>query len=104
MLDAHILAALETSPRIAVPPGFAARVAGQLPPRPPVVLSPRRYGLIAAAVCVLIVLALMQAFARTSLSSSLCSLVIESILCVQFVLLTVWIVARNAGYTLPDGF
>lgn len=104
LLDTKILAALETSPRVEIPPGFAARVAGQMPERPPLVLTPRRYSTVAAAACVLVVFALMVAFAFGSRADSPSTVIIESILCLQFVLLTVWILARNAGYTLPDSF
>jgi hypothetical protein len=104
LLEARIRRALETSPRTTIPEGFAARVASQVPPLPQVVLTPQRYGQRAAAVSLAALMALMLAFAHRATGSSLYWLSLEWIFCLQFVLLAVWIVARNAGYTLPRLF
>jgi hypothetical protein len=103
-LDARIILALEAAPRLDISPGFAARVASQLPARPTVTLSPRRYGYGAAVACLVVLLALMSEFARRAMGTSLFWLSMESIFCAQFALLAVWLVARNAGYTFASLF
>ena len=90
-LDARILLALETAPRPRIPAGFAARVARQLPPRPTVVLTPERYGRLAAAACLVVLLVLMFAFAHRATGTSLYWTSIEWIFCAQFVILAVWL-------------
>jgi hypothetical protein len=98
-LDARILLALETAPRPKIPAGFAARVARQLPPRPTVVLTPERYGRLAAVACLAVLLALMLAFAHRATGTSLYWTSIEWIFCAQFVLLAVWLGARGSSFT-----
>jgi hypothetical protein len=101
-LDARIILALETAPRPQIPADFSARVARQLPPRPTLVLTPGRYGVRAAAACLVVLIVLMLAFAHRANGSSLYWFSIESIFCAQFVLLAVWLVAR--GYTSASSF
>jgi hypothetical protein len=103
-LDARIILALETAPRLEIPADFAARVASRLPPLPAAILSPGRYGYRAAVACLVVLLGLMLAFARRAAGSSLFWLSIESIFCAQFALLAVWLVVRNAGYTFASLF
>ena len=103
-LDARILRALETAPRVEVPSDFAARVARQLPPRPAAVLSPARYGYRAAGACLVVLLVLMFAFAHRATGTSLYWTSIEWIFCAQFVFLAVWLAVRNAGYTFASPF
>jgi hypothetical protein len=101
-LERRIVLALETAPRAAIPAGFAARVAAQLPPRPTVVLTPARYGLRAAVACLVVLMVLMLGFAHRATGSSPYWFSIESIFCAQFALLAVWLVAR--GYTSASSF
>jgi hypothetical protein len=96
-LDERIVVALETAPRPEIPAGFAARVAGQLPARSAVVLTPGRYGRRAAVACLVVLLVLMLEFARRATGSSLYWFSIESIFSAQFALLAVWLAVR--GYT-----
>jgi hypothetical protein len=103
-LDKRIGLALEASPRFEIPVGFAAKVARQLPPRPTVVLTPTRYGYRAAVGCVLALLALMLVFAHRATGTSVLWTSIEWMFCLQFSLLTIWLVARRAGYTLTSSF
>jgi hypothetical protein len=103
-LDARILRALETAPRLEIPSDFAARVARQLPPRAPVTLSPARYGYRAGVACLIVLLALILAFARRATGTSVFWLSIESIFCAQFALVAVWLAVRNAGYTFASFF
>jgi hypothetical protein len=103
-LDARIILALEAAPRPEIPAEFAARVAAQLPAHPPAILTPGRYGHLAAIACLVALVVMMLAFAPRATGASLYWLSIESILCAQFALLTVWLVARNAGYTSASTF
>ena len=103
-LDARILRALETAPRLESPSDFAARVARQLPPLPVPILSPARYGYRAAVACLVVLLALILAFARRAMGTSVFWLSMESIFCVQFALVAVWLAVRNAGYTFASLF
>lgn len=103
-LDARILRALETAPRLEIPSDFAARVARQMPPRPAVNFSPAQYGYRAAVACLVILLALIVAFARQATGTSVLWLSIESIFCAQFALVAVWLAVRNAGYTFASLF
>ena len=103
-LDVRIVLALETAPRPQIPAGFAARVARQLPPRPAVVLTPERYGRLAAVASLVVLLALILAFARRATGTSVFWLSIESIYCAEFVLVAVWLAVRNAGYTFASPF
>jgi hypothetical protein len=103
-LDRRIIRALENAPRPEIPAGFAARVAAQLPPSPTVVLTPGRYGHLAAVACLVVLVTLMLAFAHRVTGTSLYWFSIESIFCAQFALLSVWLVARSAGYTFATNF
>ena len=94
----RIILALETAPRLEIPADFAASVARQLPPRAAVVLTPGRYGQRAAFACLVLLLALMLAFAHRATGTSLYWFSIESIFCAQFALLAVWLVAREQLY------
>lgn len=95
VVERRIIAALETAPHADIPARFAARVAGKLPPRSTVVLTPARYGLRAAVACLVVLIVLMLAFAHLATGSSLFWFSIESIFCAQFALLAVWLVARS---------
>ncbi len=101
-LDARITLALETAPRPMVPADFAARITRQLPARAEFVLTPARYGQRAAAVCLMVLMVLMLAFARLANPGSVYWLSIESIFCAQFVVLAIWLVAR--GYRSASSF
>jgi hypothetical protein len=103
-LDAKILRALETAPRVEIPADFAARVARQLPPLAAPILSPARYGYRAGVVCLVVLLALILAFARRATGTSVFWLSIESLFCAQFALVAVWLAVRNAGYTFASLF
>ncbi len=103
-LDARILRVLETPPRLEIPYDFAARVARQLPPRAAVILSPARYGYRAGVACLVVLLALILAFARRATGASVFWFSIESLFCAQFALVAVWLAVRNAGYTFASLF
>jgi hypothetical protein len=95
LLERRILLALETAPQPEIPADFATRVARRLPPRPVVVLTPKRNGQRAAVACLIVLLGLMLAFAHRATGASLYWFSLESIFCAQFALLAVWLVARR---------
>lgn len=101
-LERRILLALETAPQLEIPADFAARVARRLPARPALVLTPKRNGQRAAVACLVVLFALMLAFAHRATGTSIYWFSLESILCAQFALLAVWLVAR--GYTSASLF
>ena len=103
-LDARIVRALKTAPRLEIPSDFAARVARQLPPRPAPMLSPARYGYRAAVACLVVLLAVILALAPRGTGTSIWWIAIESTFCAQFALVAVWLAVRNAGYTFPSLF
>ena len=93
-LERRILLALETAPQPEIPADFATRVARRLPPRPAVVLTPKRNGQRAAVACLIVLLGLMLAFAHRA-TGTIYWFSLESIFCAQFALLAVWLVARH---------
>jgi hypothetical protein len=99
-LERKITMALEAAPRLHIPENFAARVAGNLPAHPIAYLTPARYGVRAAVVCLVALIGLMLAFSPKA--GSVYWLWIQSIFCAQFVLLAVWLVARR--YRSPDAY
>lgn len=102
LLDRRIIRALESAPLVDVPAGFAGRVVRQLPPRPELIMTPVRYGQRAAIACLVFLVILILNFAHRATGTSLYWFSIESILCSQFALLTVWLVVRN--YTSASSF
>ena len=55
-------------------------------------------------VCLVVLLALLLAFAHRATGASLLWISMESIFCAQFALLAVWLVVRNASYTFTNLF
>ena len=100
LLEKRILLALETAPQPEIPADFAARIARRLPPRPAVVLTPKRNGQRAGVACLVMLLGLMLAFAHRATGPSLYWFWLESIFCAQFALLAVWLVARSYSASL----
>lgn len=103
-LDERIILALEIAPDPQIPGDFAARVAGQVVPRPSATLTPKRYGRNTAIVCLGVLFVLILAYAHRAGASvlwtpieSMTESMIESIFCIQFALLAAWLVARKTG-------
>lgn len=93
-LDRRILRALETAPNIEIPVDFAARVAGKLPARRPVSLTPTHYG--QSAVFLGMVLTLVVLIALTVHNGRHATFgLTESLILAQFILLTVWLSIRR---------
>jgi len=100
LLEKRIVLALETAPQPEIPADFAARIARQLPPRPTVVLTPKRNGQRAAVACLVLLLGLMLAYAHRATGTSFYWFSLELTFCAQFALLTVWLVARRYSASL----
>jgi hypothetical protein len=94
-LDQRIVRALEAAPRPQIPADFASRVAGQLPARRPVSLTPRHYGQYAMLIGTLVTLAALVILSLHSTRPSFGLL--ESLLFVQFIALAVWLSVWRYG-------
>ena len=101
-LDARIVAALERAPHAQVPEGFAARVAARLPARRvsayrQVRLKATRYGVTAAAACLIVLAVAMLGLApRTQIDGPFWK-AMEWTLCAQFCLLAAWLGVWRRG-------
>ena len=98
-LEQKIMKALGSAPDVAVPEGFAARLARSLPPQPALILTPARFGVGAAMVCLVVLVALMLLLTPRAVGSSALWISIESIFCAQFACLAVWLVARTLRFS-----
>jgi hypothetical protein len=94
-LDQRIVRVLETAPRLEIRADFAARVAGQLPARPSVSLTPRHYGQYAMLIGTVVTLAALVILALHSSNPAFGLL--ESLLFVQFIALAVWLTVWRYG-------
>jgi type IV secretory pathway TrbD component len=90
-LDERLIRSLEARPVVQVPEGFAARVAGQVPMRRPVLLTPTHYGRNAMAVCMVVLAVAMLALALRSWERTPFGLALEWFVCAQFVALAMWL-------------
>jgi hypothetical protein len=96
-MDARLLRALETRPKMSIPADFAARVARQLPERPPVLLTPRYYGRNAMVICMVVLVAALLALALHGAGNSPLWVALEWIVCAQIVSLAVWLGKWHRG-------
>jgi hypothetical protein len=94
-LDQRIVRALEAAPPPQIPADFAARVAGQLPARRPVSLTPRHYGQYAMLIGTVVTLAALVILSLHSTHPSFGLL--EPLLFVQFIALAVWLSVWRYG-------
>ena len=95
-LDQRIVRALETAPRPQIPANFAARVASQLPARPPVTLTPTHYGQNAMLIGAVVTLIALLVLALPSTGHAAFGL-LDSLLFAQFVALTLWLTVWRYG-------
>ena len=106
-LDARLVRALEARPAVAIPEGFAARVAAQVPARREgvrlavrgdVALTPRHYGRKTMMACMLVLgVALLAAFAMRGTAVPAMVQVTVWILYAQFLGLVVWFGVKGGG-------
>jgi hypothetical protein len=90
-MDRRVVEALERVPAVEIPTGFAARVAGQLPMRRAVAVTPARYGLLAARIGMAVLLLAIVVVAMHSANPSKLGVVLQWILCAQVVGLALWL-------------
>ena len=90
-LDRRVARALERAPGVEIPAGFASRVAGQLPVRRAVAVTPARYGFIAMRTCVAALLAALVVLAMRAADRTAIGVTLEWILCAQFIALAIWL-------------
>jgi hypothetical protein len=92
-LDQQIIRALEVAPDPTIPAAFAARVAGRLPARRPVSLTPTHYGQKAAQIGVVVTFAallVLALYATRHATGDAALGLLESVLFAQFLALIVW--------------
>jgi len=96
-LDLKLTQALEAAPEVAIPPGFAARMAAMAPAAPasavPRFAAPR-FAMWSVRAALALLLVTMVFFAPRAVGSSVVPLTLEMALAAEFVLLTVWISLR----------
>ncbi len=96
-LDLRLTQALETAPEVAIPVGFAARMAAMAPAAPADVAarfeSPR-FALWAVRAALGLLVVTMLFFATRAMGRSVVPLTVEIALAAEFALLTVWISLR----------
>ena len=89
-MNQRLAAALERVPAVEIPAGFAARVAGQLPARRVVGVTPARYGMMATRVAVVVLSIAIVVVALRAAGHSMFGITLEWILCGELVGLSMW--------------
>lgn len=96
-MDQRLIRALEARPAVEIPADFASRVAGQLPERRPIALTPTHYGRKAMVVCMVVLgVALLLAFVLRGVAVPAVVQVTGWILYAQFIGLVVWFGMQGA--------
>jgi len=96
-MDARLVRALEARPAVEIPAGFAARVAGQLPERRSVSLTPRHYGRNAVVACLALLAVVLLALALRGTNGTALGVAVEWFVCAMFVTLAIWLGAWRWG-------
>jgi len=95
-LEERMVRALERVPEVTIPADFAARVAGRLPVRRAIAVTPARYGLLAMRICMALLVLALVVVAMHSGARSVFGIVLEWVLCAELVALAMWMSgARN---------
>ncbi len=92
VLDARIVRELERVPDVSlsIPADFAARVAGKVPERKTGVAPVTHYGRTLMGVSLVVLLVALVVLAAQGFGSSPIGLMVEWSLCIQFLVLAVW--------------
>jgi hypothetical protein len=96
-MDARLVRAMEARPAVEIPAEFAARVAGQLPERRSVSLTPRHYGRNAMVVCMVVLGVALLGLALDRTSGTTLGVALEWFICAQFVALAMWLGVWRRG-------
>jgi len=96
-LDERVAGALEQVPDVAglIPEDFAARVAGRVPVKKSVSVTPTHYGRWVMLVCGVVLLVVMVGLASIGMMRSTFGILFEWFLCVQFLVLAFWLGTRR---------
>ena len=90
-MDERLTRALERKPKVDVPAGFAARVAGQVPVRRAFAVPAARYGLLAARIGMGVLLLALVVVAIHFPGRTTFGVVLEWILCAELAGLAIWL-------------
>lgn len=85
VMDRRVVDALERVPCVHIPADFATRVAGQVPERRAVAVTGFRYGLMAARICVAVLLIAIVVVSMRSSGHTVFGITLEWILCGELV-------------------
>jgi hypothetical protein len=96
-LDERIVSSLESQPDLSasIPADFAARVAAQVPARPPVAVATTHYGRTAMWVSVAVLLVMLVFVSTNGLGRSVMGTVIEWLLFAQFLAFVIWVAMQR---------
>jgi len=90
-MEERLTRALERKPKVDVPAGFAARVAGQVPVRRAFAVPAARYGLLAARIGMGVLLLALVVVAMRSTGHTMFGVALEWILCAELAGLAAWL-------------
>ena len=90
-MDERLTRALERKPKVDVPAGFAARVAGQVPVRRAFAVPAARYGLLAARIGMGVLLLALVVVAMRFPGRTMFGVALEWILCAELAGLAIWL-------------
>lgn len=90
-MEERLTRALERKPKVDVPAGFAARVAGQVPVRRAFAVPAARYGLLAARIGMGVLLLALVVVAIHFPDRTMFGVVLEWILCAELAGLAIWL-------------
>ena len=90
-MEERLTRALERKPKVDVPAGFAARVAGQVPVRRVVAVPTARYGLLAARIGMGVLLLALVVVAMHFPGRTMFGVALEWILCAELAGLAIWL-------------
>jgi hypothetical protein len=90
-MEERLTRALERKPKVDVPAGFAARVAGQVPVRRAVAVPTARYGLLAARIGMAVLVVALVVLAMRHADDTVFGITVEWILCAELVGLAAWL-------------
>jgi len=96
-MDARLVRALEARPAVEIPAGFAARVAGQLPERRSVSLTPTYYGRNVMVACMVVLGVALLGLALDRTGGTTLGVALEWFVCAQFVALAMWLGVWRRG-------
>jgi hypothetical protein len=90
-MEERLTRALERKPKVDVPAGFAARVAGQVPVRRAFAVPAARYGLLAARIGMGVLLLALVVVAMHFPGRTMFGVALEWILCAELAGLAIWL-------------